>query len=170
MSPLPISTASSTPAARAWTSTLRNKPLILALANPDPEILPDEVRTRRPDAIIATGRSDYPNQVNNVLCFPFIFRGALDVDSTTINEPMKVAAVEAVAELARREESEGVGAPSGGPPPVFGPDYIIPNPFDPRLILQIAPAVARAAMESAVARRPISDFDVYRERVPRVGR
>jgi malate dehydrogenase (oxaloacetate-decarboxylating)(NADP+) len=150
-----------------WLPLFADKPLILALANPDPEILPDEVRTRRPDAIIATGRSDYPNQVNNVLCFPFIFRGALDVDSTTINEPMKVAAVEAVAELARMEASEVVAAAYGGTAPVFGPDYIIPKPFDPRLILQIAPAVARAAMESAVARRPISDFDVYRERLQR---
>ena len=115
-------------------------------------------RAARPDAIIATGRSDYANQVNNVLCFPFIFRGALDVGATTINEPMKIAAVEAIAELARVEASEVVAAAYGGAAPVFGPDYIIPKPFDPRLILQIAPAVARAAMESGVARgrSPIS--------------
>ena len=116
----------------------------------------------RPDAIIATGRTDYPNQVNNVLCFPFIFRGALDVGATTINEAMKVAAVEATAELARVEASEVVAAAYGGAAPVFGPDYIIPKPFDPRLILQIAPAVARAAMASGVATRPIADFAAYR--------
>ena len=138
------------------------KPLILALANPDPEILPELVRAARPDAIVATGRTDYPNQVNNVLCFPFIFRGALDVGATEINEAMKVAAVEATAELARVEASEVVAAAYGGAAPVFGPEYIIPKPFDPRLILQIAPAVARAAMESGVATRPIADFDAYR--------
>ncbi len=137
------------------------KPLILALANPDPEILPALVAAARPDAIVATGRSDFPNQVNNVLCFPFIFRGALDVSATTINEPMKIAAVEAIAGLARMEASEVVAAAYGGSAPVFGPDYIIPKPFDPRLILEIAPAVARAAMESGVARRPISDFAAY---------
>ena len=141
-----------------WLPLLADKPLILALANPDPEIDPDWSRAARPDAIIATGRSDYANQVNNVLCFPFIFRGALDVGATTINEAMKIAAVEAIAELARVEASEVVAAAYGGAAPVFGPDYIIPKPFDPRLILEIAPAVARAAMESGVARRPITDF------------
>ncbi len=145
-----------------WLPLLGDKPMILALANPDPEIDPNLVRSHRPDAIVATGRSDYPNQVNNVLCFPFIFRGALDVSATTINEAMKIAAVEAIAGLARVEASEVVAAAYGGTAPVFGPDYIIPRPFDPRLILEIAPAVARAAMESGVARRPIKDFDAYR--------
>ena len=145
-----------------WLPLLAEKPLILALANPDPEILPELVRAARPDAIVATGRTDYPNQVNNVLCFPFIFRGALDVGATTINEAMKVAAVEATAELARVEASEVVAAAYGGAAPVFGPEYIIPKPFDPRLILQIAPAVARAAMASGVATRPIEDFAAYR--------
>jgi malate dehydrogenase (oxaloacetate-decarboxylating)(NADP+) len=144
-----------------WLPLLADKPLILALANPDPEIDPDLVTTARPDAIIATGRSDYANQVNNVLCFPFIFRGALDVWATTINEEMKIAAVEAIAKLARVEASEVVAAAYGGSAPVFGPDYIIPKPFDPRLILEIAPAVAKAAMESGVARRPITDFQAY---------
>lgn len=150
-----------------WLPLLANKPLILALANPDPEILPEAVRVARPDAIMATGRSDYPNQVNNVLCFPFIFRGALDVGATTINEEMKLAAVEAIAELARAEASEVVAKAYGGAAPVFGPDYIIPKPFDPRLILQIAPAVARAAMASDVARRPIKDFATYRAELER---
>jgi len=143
------------------------KPLILALANPDPEIDPALVTAARPDAIIATGRSDYPNQVNNVLCFPFIFRGALDVSATTINEAMKIAAVEAIAGLARVEASEVVAAAYGGHAPVFGRDYIIPRPFDPRLILEIAPAVARAAMESGVARRPIRDFAAYQRDLER---
>ena len=150
-----------------WLSLLAEKPMILALANPDPEIDPLEVRKHRPDAIVATGRSDYPNQVNNVLCFPFIFRGALDVSATTINEAMKIAAVEALAGLARVEASEVVAAAYGGTAPVFGPDYIIPRPFDPRLILDIAPAVARAAMESGVAHRPIKDFDAYRRDLER---
>jgi malate dehydrogenase (oxaloacetate-decarboxylating)(NADP+) len=145
-----------------WLSLLAEKPLILALANPEPEILPEAVRAARPDAIVATGRSDYPNQVNNVLCFPFIFRGALDVSATTINEEMKVACVEAIAVLARVEASEVVAAAYGGVAPVFGPDYIIPKPFDPRLILQIAPAVAEAAMRTGVARRPIHDFAAYK--------
>jgi len=144
-----------------WLARLAPKPLILALANPDPEILPELVKAARPDAIIATGRSDYPNQVNNVLCFPFVFRGALDVDATTINEPMKVAAVEAIASLARAETSDVVAQAYGGAEPGFGTDYIIPRPFDPRLILHIAPAVARAAMDSGVARRPIADFAAY---------
>ncbi|MDB5415939.1 MAG: NADP-dependent malic enzyme [Rubritepida sp.] len=145
-----------------WLDKLAPKPLVLALANPDPEILPELVRAARPDAIVATGRSDYPNQVNNVLCFPFIFRGALDAGATTINEEMKVAAVEAIAALARVEASEVVAAAYGGIAPVFGSEYIIPKPFDPRLILEIAPAVAKAAMDSGVARRPIADFDAYR--------
>ena len=150
-----------------WLGLLANKPLILALANPEPEILPEAVRAARPDAIVATGRSDYANQVNNVLCFPFIFRGALDVGATTINEAMKIAAVEAIAALARVEASEVVAAAYGGVAPVFGQDYIIPKPFDPRLILEIAPAVARAAMESGVARRPIQDFDAYHRELER---
>ena len=145
----------------AWLDQMAGKPLILALANPDPEIMPEDAIAARPDAIIATGCSDYPNQVNNVLCFPFVFRGALDVDATTINEPMKVAAVEAIAALARAEASDVVALAYGGAAMGFGSDYIIPKPFDPRLILSIAPAVARAAMESGVARRPITDFDAY---------
>jgi malate dehydrogenase (oxaloacetate-decarboxylating)(NADP+) len=150
-----------------WLARLAPKPLVLALANPEPEILPEAVRAVRPDAIVATGRTDYPNQVNNVLCFPFIFRGALDAGATTINEEMKVAAVEAIAALARVEASEVVAAAYGGQAPVFGPDYIIPKPFDPRLILEVAPAVARAAMDSGVARRPIADLDAYRQELTR---
>ncbi len=150
-----------------WLSKLGPRPLILALANPEPEILPEAVRAARPDAIVATGRTDYPNQVNNVLCFPFIFRGALDVGATTINEAMKVAAADAIAALARVEASEVVAAAYGGHAPVFGPDYIIPKPFDPRLILEVAPAVARAAMASGVARRPITDFAHYRRELER---
>jgi malate dehydrogenase (oxaloacetate-decarboxylating)(NADP+) len=146
-----------------WLKLLAPRPIIMALANPEPEILPEAVAAARPDAIVATGRSDYPNQVNNVLCFPFIFRGALDVGATTINEEMKLAAVEAIAALARMEASEVVAAAYGGLAPVFGPDYIIPKPFDPRLILEIAPAVARAAMASGVATRPISDFAAYHD-------
>ncbi len=150
-----------------WLPLLADKPLILALANPDPEIDPELVTAARPDAIIATGRSDYANQVNNVLCFPFIFRGALDVGATTINEAMKIAAVEAIAKLARVEASEVVAAAYGGSAPVFGPDYIIPKPFDPRLILEIAPAVARAAIATGVARRPITDFPAYQRELER---
>ncbi|MCQ8278259.1 NADP-dependent malic enzyme [Acetobacteraceae bacterium KSS8] len=146
-----------------WLKTMGEKPFILALANPEPEILPDLAREVRPDAIIATGRSDFPNQVNNVLCFPFIFRGALDCGAREINEAMKVAAVEAIAGLARIEASEAVAAAYGGEAPMFGPEYIIPKPFDPRLILVVAPAVAKAAMESGVAERPIADFDAYRQ-------
>ena len=145
-----------------WLPLFADKPLILALANPEPEILPELVRAARPDAIVASGRSDYPNQVNNVLCFPFVFRGALDVDASEIDEPMKVAAAEAIAALAREEASDVVAAAYGGSAPVFGPDYIIPRPFDPRLILRVAPAVAKAAMESGVAQRPIADLDAYR--------
>jgi malate dehydrogenase (oxaloacetate-decarboxylating)(NADP+) len=145
-----------------WLPLMAERPLILALANPDPEILPELVHAARPDAIVATGRSDYPNQVNNVLCFPFVFRGALDVDAAQINEAMKIAAVEAISDLARAEVSEVVATAYGGAAPVFGKDYIIPKPFDPRLILQIAPAVASAAMASGVARRPMADLDAYR--------
>ena len=139
------------------------KPLILALANPEPEILPDLAKQARPDAIIATGRSDYPNQVNNVLCFPFIFRGALDVGATTINEAMKIAAVKAIADLATAEQSDVVAAAYGEQNVRFGPEYLIPRPFDPRLIVQIAPAVAEAAMNSGVATRPIENFGAYRD-------
>jgi len=142
-------------------------PLIMALANPVPEIMPEIAREARPDAIICTGRSDYPNQVNNVLCFPYIFRGALDVGATTINEEMKIAAVKAIADLAQAEPSEVVAKALGGEAPKFGPDYLIPSPFDARLILQIAPAVARAAMESGVAARPIEDFEAYCENMTR---
>ena len=141
--------------------TMADKPLIFALANPDPEILPEEALAVRPDAIIATGRSDYPNQVNNVLCFPFIFRGALDVGATTINEEMKLACVKAIAELAEAEQSHAVASAYGGADLSFGPEYIIPKPFDPRLIVKIAPAVAKAAMDSGVATRPIDDFGAY---------
>jgi malate dehydrogenase (oxaloacetate-decarboxylating)(NADP+) len=140
-------------------------PLILALANPEPEILPPLAKAVRPDAIICTGRSDYPNQVNNVLCFPFIFRGALDVGATAINEEMKLAAVHAIAELALAEQSDVVASAYGDEELAFGPDYLIPKPFDPRLIVQIAPAVARAAMDSGVATRPIEDMDAYREKL-----
>jgi malate dehydrogenase (oxaloacetate-decarboxylating)(NADP+) len=141
---------------------MAGKPLILALANPEPEILPDVAKSARPDAVIATGRSDFPNQVNNVLCFPFIFRGALDVGATAINEPMKLAAVRAIADLAMAEQSEIVTAAYGGEQVLkFGPEYLIPKPFDPRLIVKIAPAVAKAAMDSGVATRPIADFDAY---------
>lgn len=136
-------------------------PMILALANPEPEILPPLAKEVRPDAIICTGRSDYPNQVNNVLCFPFIFRGALDVGATAINEEMKLAAVRAIAELAHAEQSEVVASSYGDQDLSFGPEYIIPKPFDPRLIVKIAPAVAKAAMDSGVATRPIADFDAY---------
>jgi malate dehydrogenase (oxaloacetate-decarboxylating)(NADP+) len=146
-------------------TTMAEKPLILALANPIPEILPEQARAARPDAVIATGRSDYPNQVNNVLCFPFIFRGALDVGATEINEEMKLACVKALADLAMAEPSEVVARAYGGEQNRFGPDYLIPRPFDPRLILEIAPAVAKAAMASGVAARPIADFEAYRQRL-----
>ena len=139
-------------------------PLILALANPNPEIMPEVAKELRPDAMVCTGRSDYSNQVNNVLCFPFIFRGALDVGATTINEEMKLAAVKAIARLAH---DPGLEVSPSGQPAVYGPDHIIPNPFDQRLILRIAPAVARAAMESGVAKRPIADFDAYQDSLNR---
>ncbi len=144
---------------------MAERPLILALANPDPEIAPEAAKAVRPDAIIATGRTDYPNQVNNVLCFPFIFRGALDVGATVINEAMKLACVEALADLAQAEPSDVVAAAYGETSLTFGPEYLIPKPFDPRLILEIAPAVAKAAMESGVATRPIEDFAAYRQRL-----
>jgi len=144
---------------------MADKPIILALANPTPEILPEEVMAVRDDAIIATGRSDYPNQVNNVLCFPYIFRGALDVGATTINEEMKLASVRAIAELARKEISDVVARAYGDEELQFGPEHIIPNPFDPRLPEFVAPAVARAAMESGVATRPIADLEAYREKM-----
>ena len=141
------------------------KPLIFALANPNPEILPEDVKAVRNDAIVATGRTDYPNQVNNVLCFPFIFRGALDSGATTITRQMELAAVHAVAELARAEQSEVVSAAYGAGSVSFGPEYLIPKPFDPRLITKIAPAVAKAAVDSGVASRPIQDFDAYVDRL-----
>jgi malate dehydrogenase (oxaloacetate-decarboxylating)(NADP+) len=142
------------------------KPLIFALANPVPEIMPEAAKAVRPDAILATGRSDYPNQVNNVLCFPFIFRGALDVGATQVNEAMKVAAVRAIAALAQAEQSDVVASAYGGDEELrFGADYLIPRPFDPRLITEIAPAVAVAAMDSGVATRPIADLDAYRLRL-----
>ncbi len=149
-----------------WLPRMADKPLILALANPEPEIMPDIAKAARPDAIIATGRSDFPNQVNNVLCFPFIFRGALDVGATTINEAMKLAAVRALAELATVEQSDVVATAYNLHENLrFGPDYLIPRPFDPRLIVMIAPAVAKAAMDSGVATRPIEDFDAYRAKL-----
>ena len=146
---------------------MADKPLILALANPTPEIMPDEARKAKPDAMICTGRSDFPNQVNNVLCFPYIFRGALDVGATAINEEMKHAAVKAIAELAHEASSDIAAKAYGGKTQLFGADSLIPAPFDQRLIMRIAPAVARAAMESGVARRPITDFEAYGERLER---
>jgi malate dehydrogenase (oxaloacetate-decarboxylating)(NADP+) len=141
------------------------KPLIFALANPNPEIDPADVKAVRDDAIMATGRTDYPNQVNNVLCFPYIFRGALDSGATTITLEMEIAAVHAIAELAQAEQSEVVAAAYAGESLAFGPDYLIPKPFDPRLMMKIAPAVAQAAADSGVALRPISDMDAYREKL-----
>ncbi|HGJ5877134.1 MAG TPA: NADP-dependent malic enzyme [Arsenophonus sp.] len=145
--------------------SMASAPLILALANPEPEIIPSLAKAARPDAIICTGRSDYPNQVNNVLCFPFIFRGALDVGATTINEEMKLACVQAIADLALAEQNDIVISAYGDQDLKFGADYIIPKPFDPRLIVKIAPAVAKAAMASGVATRPIEDFDSYIEKL-----
>ncbi|MEL7430310.1 MAG: phosphate acyltransferase, partial [Pseudomonadota bacterium] len=142
---------------------MAENPIIMALANPTPEIMPELAREARPDAMICTGRSDYPNQVNNVLCFPFMFRGALDVGATTINEEMKIAAVEAIAKLTRQEPSEHAAGAYSGNTPTFGPEYLIPSPFDQRLILKIAPAVAKAAMDSGVATRPIKDFEAYHD-------
>jgi malate dehydrogenase (oxaloacetate-decarboxylating)(NADP+) len=142
-------------------------PLVMALANPNPEIEPEEAIAARPDALICTGRSDYPNQVNNVLCFPYIFRGALDVAASAINEEMKLAAVRAIARLAHEAPSDVVAKAYGGESRLYGKDSLIPSPFDPRLILRIAPAVAKAAMDSGVARKPITDFDAYHERLSR---
>ncbi len=144
---------------------MADRPIILALANPNPEILPEDALAVRPDAIIATGRSDYPNQVNNVLCFPFIFRGALDVGASIINEEMKLACVHAIAELAHMEFQQAGAGQQTGETQQFGPDYIIPRPFDPRLLVQLAPAVAQAAMDSGVAKRPIKDMVAYREKL-----
>ncbi|WP_137891633.1 NADP-dependent malic enzyme [Ramlibacter sp. 2FC] len=141
------------------------RPLILALANPNPEIMPEDVKAVRDDAVMATGRTDYPNQVNNVLCFPYIFRGALDSGATTITVEMEIAAVHAIAELAQAEQSEVVAAAYAGEQLAFGPEYLIPKPFDPRLMMKIAPAVARAAAESGVALRPIADLDAYCEKL-----
>jgi len=146
---------------------MAERPLILALANPVPEIMPEAARAARPDAMICTGRSDFPNQVNNVLCFPYIFRGALDVGATAINEEMKMAAVRAIAALAREEPSDVAARAYSGETPIFGPDFLIPSPFDPRLILRIAPAVANAACESGVATRPIDDMSAYVDRLNR---
>ncbi len=145
-------------------ATMADKPVILALANPNPEIDPEDAKRARPDCIIATGRSDYPNQVNNALCFPYIFRGALDVGATEINEAMKLACVRAIAQLARMEASD-LGGAYAGEIPRFGADYIIPRPFDPRLLTVLAPAVAQAAMDSGIALRPMLDFVAYREKL-----
>ncbi|MEC7028709.1 MAG: NADP-dependent malic enzyme, partial [Pseudomonadota bacterium] len=142
--------------------TMAAAPLIMALANPTPEIMPEEAREAKPDAIICTGRSDYPNQVNNVLCFPFLFRGALDVGATAINEDMKIACVKAIAELARKEASAEVAAVYSDEHLEFGPEYLIPKAFDPRLIIELPLAVAKAAMDSGVATRPITDWDAYK--------
>ena len=149
----------------AMVAAMAARPLIFALANPNPEISPEEVKAVRDDAIMATGRTDYPNQVNNVLCFPYIFRGALDCGATTVTDAMEIAAVHAIAELAQAEQSEVVAAAYVGANLSFGPAYLIPKPFDPRLMMMIAPAVAQAALESGVALRPIKDLDAYRERL-----
>jgi malate dehydrogenase (oxaloacetate-decarboxylating)(NADP+) len=146
-------------------ASMADRPLIFALANPNPEILPEDVKAVRSDAVMATGRTDYPNQVNNVLCFPYIFRGALDAGASTITVEMEIAAVHAIAELAQAEQSEVVAAAYVGEQLAFGPEYLIPKPFDPRLMIKIAPAVAKAAADSGVALRPIEDMDAYRERL-----
>jgi len=146
-------------------ATMNANPVIFALANPTPEILPEEIKEVRSDAIIATGRTDYPNQVNNVLCFPYIFRGALDSGATTITVEMEIAAVHAIAELAQAEQSEVVAAAYAGATLSFGPEYLIPKPFDPRLMIKIAPAVAQAAAESGVAARPVRDLEAYRQKL-----
>lgn len=150
---------------QAMVKRMADRPIIMALANPTPEILPEEVKAVRDDALICTGRSDYPNQVNNVLCFPYIFRGALDVGATTITDEMKLACVNALSELAQQEVSARVLEAYGGKPDKFGPDYLIPKPFDPRLIIELSMAVARAAMDSGVATRPIENLDAYREKL-----
>ncbi len=145
-------------------ASMADRPIILALANPNPEILPEDAKAARPDCIIATGRSDYPNQVNNALCFPYIFRGALDVSATEIDEAMKRACVHAIAKIARKEASD-LGGAYGGEAPTFGPDYLIPRPFDPRLLVALASATAQAAMDSGLALRPIADMEAYREKL-----
>ena len=152
---------------QAMVKKMADRPIILAMANPEPEIRPELAKEARPDCLIGTGRSDYPNQVNNSLCFPFMFRGALDCGATKINEEMKLAATRALAELARAEPSDIVALAYGEPTPPFGPDYLIPRAFDPRLITSMAPAVAKAAMDSGVATRPITDFDKYRTQLSR---
>jgi len=149
----------------AMVASMAERPIILALANPEPEITPEEAKAVRPDCIMATGRSDYPNQVNNALCFPYLFRGALDVGATVINEAMKIACVKAIAALARRESSDVSARAYGGKPPSFGPNYLIPQPFDPRLLIQLPPAVAKAAMDSGVATRPMDDFAAYNDKL-----
>ncbi|MCE2916182.1 MAG: NADP-dependent malic enzyme [Rubrivivax sp.] len=149
----------------AMLQTMAERPIVFALANPNPEIAPDEAKAVRPDAILATGRTDYPNQVNNVLCFPYIFRGALDCGATTITDEMEIAAVRAIAELAQAEQSEVVAAAYSGQTLAFGPEYLIPKPFDPRLMMKIAPAVAEAAQASGVARRPVTDMAAYLEKL-----
>ena len=146
-------------------ASMAANPIIFALANPTPEIMPEEVKAVRSDAIMATGRTDYPNQVNNVLCFPYIFRGALDSGATTITDAMEIAAVRAIAELAQAEQNDVVAAAYAGTTLVFGPEYLIPKPFDPRLMMKIAPAVARAAAESGVAARPVTDYEAYEEKL-----
>jgi malate dehydrogenase (oxaloacetate-decarboxylating)(NADP+) len=149
----------------AMVAAMGPQPIIFALANPTPEILPEEIKAVRSDAIIATGRSDYPNQVNNVLCFPYIFRGALDSGATTVTDAMEIASVHAIAELAQAEQSEVVAAAYAGANLSFGPEYLIPKPFDPRLMMKIAPAVAKAAADSGVAQRPVKDLEAYREKL-----
>jgi malate dehydrogenase (oxaloacetate-decarboxylating)(NADP+) len=145
-------------------ATMAPRPIIFALANPNPEITPEDAKAVRPDCIMATGRSDYPNQVNNALCFPYLFRGALDVGATVINEPMKIACVRAIAQIARMEAGDLAGA-YAGEVPTFGPEYLIPRPFDPRLLVMLSSAVAQAAMDSGVAMRPLHDMDAYREKL-----
>jgi malate dehydrogenase (oxaloacetate-decarboxylating)(NADP+) len=149
----------------AMVAKMAERPMIFALANPTPEILPEEVKSVRTDAVMATGRTDYPNQVNNVLCFPYIFRGALDSGATTITDEMDIAAVHAIAELAQAEQSEVVAAAYAGANLSFGPEYLIPKPFDPRLMMKIAPAVAQAAFDSGVAQRPVKDMEAYRQKL-----
>ncbi len=146
-------------------ASMAPRPVIFALANPNPEIAPEDAHAVRNDIIMATGRSDYPNQVNNVLCFPYIFRGALDAGASTITDEMEIAAVHAIAELAQAEQSEVVAAAYAGEKLAFGPEYLIPKPFDPRLMMKIAPAVAQAAADSGVALRPITDMEAYKQKL-----
>jgi malate dehydrogenase (oxaloacetate-decarboxylating)(NADP+) len=153
-----------------WLAAMAQQPLLFTLANPIPEIMPEVAKEARPDAIIATGRSDYPNQVNNVLCFPFLFRGALDVGATEINSAMKMACVQAIAELARSEPLNKEQLAGGAKIPSFGPEYLIPTPFDPRLVEVVPLAVAQAAMDSGAALRPLQDMQAYRTRLQNIGR